>query len=267
MDDLLPTTRTSVRLPLAPAADGRTLPEVDAFIDAPAEPRGRVILFHGFGRGPAALDRLAEHLAAAGLWVMRPHLRSKPAKGGMNDRDVMTSLGFAAAACAPEAGPLAIVGHSAGGAVAMQAAGALVEAGVELKGVVLVDSNGSIPTIMDPSLRTLSSAGVPVRTVAAAPGRCNRKAQIARWLGEQDLGFVGVGLTTGMHCDAEDEKADLACRVLCGGSVDPANAAIVRALTTGWTVGWIDGTDNPDLLPGGRRLQAWVDLGVIHVIG
>jgi len=135
-----------------------------------------------------------------------------------------------------------------------------------VEGVVLLDANGNVEQIMQPALDALREAGVPVRTVAAAAGRCNKKAQIARWLGDQDLGFAGVQLTSGMHCDAEDDKADLTCRLLCGGAVDPRNAAVLRALVVGWVRGWIAGQDDADLLPGGRRLQVWQDLDVIQLI-
>jgi len=262
----LKITHSSVRLPLAPADDGRALGEITALIDTPEEPHGRVLLFHGFGRGPDALDALALAIAQAGIWVMRPHLRSRPAKGGLNDRDLMAAVGFAAAAFEPDAGPLVIVAHSAGGAVGMRAAQRLLAAGVRLEGVVLLDANGNVEQIMQPALDALREAGVPVRTVAAAAGRCNKKAQIARWLGDQDLGFAGVQLTSGMHCDAEDDKADLTCRLLCGGAVNPRNAAVLRALVVGWVRGWIAGQDDADLLPGGRRLQVWQDLDVIQLI-
>jgi len=257
--------RSTVTMPLPTASDGRPLGEVRALIDEPDEPVGRILLLHGFGRGPAALDRLAYALARDGFWVMRPHLRSRPGKRGISDLEVMSALGFAVAAWRPTAGPLVVVGHSAGGAVAMRAAAQLVEGGATVHGVVLLDSNGNIERIMEPALTTLTRAGVPVRTVAAAPGPCNRQGQIVRWLAEQDLGFAGV-LTSGTHCDAEDDKADATCRLLCGGAVNPADAAVLRALVVGWSRAWIRGTEDADLLPGGRRLQVWEDLDVIQVI-
>lgn len=266
-EDLQPVVhRSTVALPLQMASDGRPLGEVEALIDEPDEPVGRILLLHGFGRGPAALDRLADALARDGFWVMRPHLRSRPGKGGINDVEVMSALGFAVAAWRPTAGPLVVVGHSAGGAVAMRAAAQLVQGGATVHGVVLLDSNGNIERIMEPSLAVLVRAGVPVRTVAAAPGPCNRQGKIARWLAEQDLGFTGVALTSGTHCDAEDDKADATCRLLCGGAVNPADAAVLRALVVGWSRAWIRGTEDADLVPGGRRLQVWEDLDVIQVI-
>jgi pimeloyl-ACP methyl ester carboxylesterase len=261
-----PIIRSTVTLECGAAADGRQLPAVDALIDTPASPTGRVILFHGFGRGPGALDLLADALVASGLWVLRPHLKSRPIKGGMNDVDLMAAVALAAARVAPEVGPLSLVAHSAGGAVGMRGAQALIAAGIEIKGLVLLDANGSIEKIMDPALASLASAQVPVRTVAAAPGRCNRQAQIADWLAAGVDGFAGVRMRSGMHCDAEDAKADRTCRLLCGGTPDPANAAVLRVLTVGWTRGWVDGQEDVDLLPGGRRLQVWEDLDVIEVM-
>jgi hypothetical protein len=135
-----------------------------------------------------------------------------------------------------------------------------------LTGVLLIDSNGKIDELMAPALAALQHKSVPVRTIAASAGRCNRQAQIAQWLAGASAGFAGVQLTTGRHCDVEGSKADVTCRLLCGGAADPTNAAIVYRLTAGWSHAWLTRKSHPEIEPEGQRILIWQELNVLKVL-
>ena len=242
------------------------LPDVQVTIDSPSEVVGRTLLFHGFGRKPDALDELVAVLVDNNIEVVRPYLKSKARLGGMNDRDLMRAVAREFATWNADALPVVVIGHSAGGAVAMVAAAQLLQETVTLTGVLLIDSNGKIEELMAPALTALQHESIPVRTIAASAGRCNRQAQIAHWLSGASAGFAGVQLTTGRHCDVEGSKADVTCRLLCGGAADPKNAAIVHRLTAGWSHAWLTRKSHPEIEPEGQRILIWQELNVLKVL-
>ncbi len=242
------------------------LPDVQVTIDSPSEVVGHALLFHGFGRKPDALDELVAVLVDNNIEVVRPYLKSKARLGGMNDRDLMRAVAREFAAWNADALPVVVIGHSAGGAVAMVAAVQLLQETVTLTGVLLIDSNGKIEELMAPALTALQHELIPVRTIAASAGRCNRQAQIAHWLSGASAGFAGVQLTTGRHCDVEGSKADVTCRLLCGGAADPKNAAIVHRLTAGWSHAWLTRKSHPEIEPEGQRILIWQELNVLKVL-
>ena len=242
------------------------LPDVQVTIDSPSEVVGRTLLFHGFGRKPDALDELVAVLVDNNIEVVRPYLKSKARLGGMNDRDLMRAVAREFATWNADALPVVVIGHSAGGAVAMVAAVQLLQETVTLTGVLLIDSNGKIEELMAPALTALQHQSIPVRTIAASAGRCNRQAQIAHWLAGASAGFAGVQLTTGRHCDVEGSKADVTCRLLCGGAADPKNAAIVHRLTAGWSHAWLTRKSHPEIEPEGQRILIWQELNVLKVL-
>ena len=242
------------------------LPDVQVTIDSPSEVVGRALLFHGFGRKPDALDELVAVLVDNNIEVVRPYLKSKARLGGMNDRDLMRAVAREFAAWKADVLPVVVIGHSAGGAVAMVAAVQLLQETVTLTGVLLIDSNGKIEELMAPALTALQHESIPVRTIAASAGRCNRQAQIAHWLSGASAGFAGVQLTTGRHCDVEGSKADVTCRLLCGGAADPKNAAIVHRLTAGWSHAWLTRKSHPEIEPEGQRILIWQELNVLKVL-
>ena len=242
------------------------LPDVQVTIDSPSEVVGRTLLFHGFGRKPDALDELVAVLVDNNIEVVRPYLKSKARLGGMNDRDLMRAVAREFAAWNADALPVVVIGHSAGGAVAMVSAVQLLQETVTLTGVLLIDSNGKIEELMAPALTALQHESIPVRTIAASAGRCNRQAQIAHWLSGASAGFAGVQLTTGRHCDVEGSKADVTCRLLCGGAADPKNAAIVHRLTAGWSHAWLTRKSHPEIEPEGQRILIWQELNVLKVL-
>jgi len=242
------------------------LPDVQTTVDSPSDVVGRALLFHGFGRKPDALDELVSVLVDNNIEVVRPYLKSKARRGGMNDRDLMRAVAREFATWNADALPVVVIGHSAGGAVAMVAATQLLQETVTVTGVLLIDSNGKIEELMAPALAALQHESIPVRTIAASAGRCNRQAQIAHWLAGASDGFAGVQLTTGLHCDVEGSKADVTCRLLCGGAADPKNAAVVHRLTAGWSHAWLTRKSHPEIEPEGQRISIWQELNVLKVL-
>ena len=242
------------------------LPDVQTTVDSPSQVVGRALLFHGFGRKPEALDELVAVLVENNIEVVRPYLKSKARLGGLNDRDLMRAVAREFATWNADALPVVVIGHSAGGAVAMVAAEQLLQEAVTVTGVLLIDSNGKIEELMAPALIALQHESIPVRTIAASGGRCNRQAQIAHWLAGASAGFAGVQLTTGRHCDVEGSKADVTCRLLCGGAADPTNTAIVHRLTAGWSHAWLTRKSHPEIEPEGQRISIWQELNVLKVL-
>jgi len=242
------------------------LPDVQTTVDSPSDVVGRALLFHGFGRKPDALDELVSVLVDNNIEVVRPYLKSKARRGGMNDRDLMRAVAREFATWNADALPVVVIGHSAGGAVAMVAATQLLQETVTVTGVLLIDSNGKIEELMAPALAALQHESIPVRTIAASAGRCNRQAQVAHWLAGASDGFAGVQLTTGLHCDVEGSKADVTCRLLCGGAADPKNAAVVHRLTAGWSHAWLTRKSHPEIEPEGQRISIWQELNVLKVL-
>jgi len=259
-------TQSTMTLGSSAHSSDHELPDVQTTVDSPSQVVGRALLFHGFGRKPDALDELVSVLVENNIEVVRPYLKSKARHGGMNDPDLMRGVAREFAAWSADELPVVVIGHSAGGAVAMVVAEQFLQETVSLTGVLLIDSNGKIEELMAPALAALQHESIPVRTIAASAGRCNRQAKIAHWLAGASAGFAGVQLTTGRHCDVEGSKADVTCRLLCGGAADPTNAAIVHRLTSGWSHAWLTRKSHPEIEPDGQRISIWQELNVLKVL-
>ena len=259
-------TQSTMTLGSSAHSSDHELPDVQTTVDSPSQVVGRALLFHGFGRKPDALDELVSVLVENNIEVVRPYLKSKARHGGMNDPDLMRGVAREFAAWSADELPVVVIGHSAGGAVAMVVAEQFLQETVSLTGVLLIDSNGKIEELMAPALAALQHESIPVRTIAASAGRCNRQAKIAHWLAGASAGFAGVQLTTGRHCDVEGSKADVTCRLLCGGAADPTNAAIVYRLTAGWSHAWLTRKSHPEIEPDGQRISIWQELNVLKVL-
>ena len=259
-------TQSTMTLGSSAHSSDHELPDVQTTVDSPSQVVGRALLFHGFGRKPDALDELVSVLVENNIEVVRPYLKSKARHGGMNDPDLMRAVAREFAMWNADALPVVVIGHSAGGAVAMVVAEQFLQETVSLTGVLLIDSNGKIEELMAPALAALQHESIPVRTIAASASRCNRQAKIAHWLAGASAGFAGVQLTTGRHCDVEGSKADVTCRLLCGGAADPTNAAIVYRLTAGWSHAWLTRKSHPEIEPDGRRISIWQELNVLKIL-
>jgi pimeloyl-ACP methyl ester carboxylesterase len=255
------TLTLPVMLPQGPGA-------VDVVLDddpAIGDQAPRVLLMHGFARGPRVLDELVDELVAAGVRVVRPHIRSFKRKAGMTDPGFIAAAAEAALTVLRGSGPLVVMGHSAGGAGAAHAAGHLIAQGVVVAGVVLVDPNEGMSPMLIPALPAIVAKDArALRLAVAEPGRCNRQGLTPRLVADEVPGFVGLRMVGGTHCEIEGAAADLVCRGLCGGASDPQRSARLRALITGWVLGLSAGDARG--LPGDALYDDLVSQGYARVL-
>lgn len=231
-------SRTEVSVPVMLAHGPAAL---DVVLDVPADATPlapRVLLMHGFARGPRVLDELVDDLVAAGCRVARPHIRSFKRRGGMTDPEFLAAAAESAIGVLEGQGPVIVMGHSAGGAGAAHAAAHLLACGVAVRGVVLVDPNESLTPMLVPALDVLAALDrQALRLAVAEPGRCNRQGLGPRMIAEHGASFVGVRMVKGTHCEIEGAAADIVCRRVCGGASDPVRSARLRGLLTAWVSG------------------------------
>jgi dienelactone hydrolase len=200
----------------------------------PGPPWPAVVLDHGFARSKERHASTSRFLAERGVVVLVANLVSL--LGGesaqlANVADTRDHIAWLKARSVTRGDPLfglvdpervALAGHSAGGAVAFEAAeGAAGAAGV--KAVVLLDAV--------PWRRTSAAArrmtATRILSLRSEPSACNAQGSVRKLLG--DLGFESddVRIVGGTHCDAED-PTDGFCRLFCGGTSDEARAAYRR---------------------------------------
>ncbi len=258
-------TRSTLTLPvMLPQGPGA----VDVVLDDDpnlGDQAPRVLLMHGFARGPRVLDELVADLVAAGARVVRPHIRSFKRKSGMTDPGFIAAAAEASLTVLRGTGPLVLIGHSAGGASAAHAAGHLIAQGVAIEGVVLVDPNEGMSPMLVPALPAIVAKDVrALRLAAAEPGRCNRQGLTPRLVAEEVPGFVGLRMVGGTHCEIEGTAADVVCRRLCGGASDPQRSARLRALITAWVLGLAAGDGRG--LPGDALYDDLIDQGYARVL-
>ncbi len=234
---------------------------------------GRVWLQHGFARTRHRMADLAASLGAAGFVVLTTGLRSfdryaRTVQRLADNRAFLAELAVALRTAAPpvptSAGdPFLVVGHSAGAEAAAFVAARLARR-APVAGAVLLDPVRSLRGHNLPvALRTLASANVPVRLVAAPPSICNAHGSGVACARTILPGFLGVEVRQGSHADAEGRSSDRLAQLVCG-PIRPDNAAAVRSLTRHWLTamahGRPPGPDEPpvpDLAPHVRLL--WGD--------
>ena len=187
----------------------------------PAPPWPAVVLNHGFARDKKFHARNARYLAERGVVVLTPNLVSL--LGGAraqlaciaDTRDHVAWLKARAQTpgdrlyglVAPER--IALAGHSAGGAVAFEAAEG--ESGV--RAVVLLDAvpwDRTIETGQKMTVRRLAS-------LRSEPSGCNMKGNVRNLLAHLGFESDDVRLARGTHCDPEN-PTDIFCRVFCEGT-------------------------------------------------
>lgn len=257
--------RTTVSVPvMLPRGTSSVDVVVDDIPDL-ASSAPRVLLMHGFARGPGVLDELVDDLTAAGCRVVRPRIKSFARGGGMTDPAFIAAAAESALAVLPGSGPLVVVGHSAGGAGAAHAAGHLATREVAVSGLVMIDPNEAMTPMLLPALPSIINDDERVvRVVAAEPGRCNRQGLTPRLVARQVPGSVVLRMVGGTHCEIEGSAADLVCRGLCGGASDPVRAARLRALVTAWVLGLAAGDERG--LPGDAAYDELINAGHARVV-
>lgn len=154
-----------------------------------AQGRGWAWLQHGFLRSGASLDGLAGFLAAQGYAVVRPDIPSLRPTRSMHEArwltEVALTVGRAVDAGVPQArgihaaGPWAMLGHSAGGAVVVHSAACFQASGRPVASVILLDPVDTVGHLLARAL-----PGAPLgRVHACRPSRCNRHGDTVRALG------------------------------------------------------------------------------------
>lgn len=158
------------------------------------EPRGWAWVQHGFMRHAADLAGLAGLLAGAGFGVVRPDIATLRPVRSLHDARWLTEgaltvaraveMGIPQARGIEAAGPWAVLGHSAGAAVAVHVAGCF-EAGPGLEPVaslVLLDPVDTVGGILGSALPGVRRPGI---VHACRPSRCNRQGATVRALDRQ----------------------------------------------------------------------------------
>ena len=150
---------------------------------------------HGFARGGRHLAGLAGALGSAGVSVVCPDIASLTPRRSMHDPAFLTAAALTIAravdAGIPQARGVEVgsggwvgVGHSAGAAVIVHAAGVLAarpgEPGAP-RGLVLIDPVDTVGGLLQAALPGLP-ADLPITVLACPPSRCNRGGETVAWL-------------------------------------------------------------------------------------
>ena len=197
----------------------------------PAPPWPAVVLDHGFARSKGRHSATARFLAERGVVVLVANLvsllggESAQVANVANTRDHVAWLKARSATRGdalfelvdPER--IALAGHSAGGAVAFEAA----TGETDVRAVVLLDAV--------PWPRTIEAArGMAVArllSLRSEPSACNGHGSVRKLLASLRFESDDVRIVGGTHCDAED-PTDGFCRLFCRGTSDAARAAYQR---------------------------------------
>jgi len=188
----------------------------------PAPPWPAVVLNHGFSRTKRYHSRTARYLARRGIVVLVPNQvsllggASAQARNVANTRDHVEWL-FARAGDRRDTlfglvDPLrtGLAGHSAGGAIAFEAA---VAPGPELQAVLLLDAVPWLGT-----LGVADRVDVPsFASLRSEPSPCNAAGSVLSLLSRLAFATEDVKLVDATHCDPEGPTGAL-CPVVCGGT-------------------------------------------------
>lgn len=183
-----------------------------------------VIALHGFTRGPQHLSALADACSSRGWSCIRPQVAPRWLSVQMNSRRHLD--GLAAELARASAGqPVVIAGHSAGAAAGSWIAMRLLEAGIDLRGLVYIDGNDSPNHLLEKAWPSLEA--VPIRAVLAPPSPCNRQGRLAVYLDVHRPGSYVVIPGSG-HGDIEIHESAVYRRA-CGDDSSPQTKASVLA--------------------------------------
>ncbi len=200
----------------------------------PIPPWPAVVLNHGFARSKKFHAGTARHLAERGFVVLTPDLVNllrgeRAQKAAIADtRDHVTWLKMRAENARDrlhglvDPARIALAGHSAGGAVAFEAA----EGESGIRAVVLLDAvpwRRTLDTAREMKVEALAS-------LRSEPSGCNGDGSVSLLLPRLSFPTSDVRIVGGTHCDPED-PTDRLCRLLCGGTSAEARQ-LYRSLLT-----------------------------------
>ncbi len=171
-----------------------------------------VLALHGFTRGPQHLAAFSDACQRRGWNCLRPAVAPRWMPVLMNSRRHLDHLADRLAHSGRLAGPVVIVGHSAGAASGTWMTPRLVSAGVDVRGLVYVDGNDSPNHLIEKAWRGVSN--IPIRAVMAPPSPCNRDGQLTGYLQLHRPGSVKVVAGSG-HGDIEMSESAM-YRRMCG---------------------------------------------------
>jgi pimeloyl-ACP methyl ester carboxylesterase len=124
-----------------------------------------------------------------------------------------------------DGGRIGLAGHSAGGAVSLEAAAALTESGRPLEALLLLDAV--------PWSRTARVASdllpLDFASLRSEPSSCNAFASVVPLLPELRFPNEDVRILGATHCDPEN-PTDVLCRVACGGGSGDAQGLYQRLM-------------------------------------
>jgi pimeloyl-ACP methyl ester carboxylesterase len=184
----------------------------------------KVLALHGFTRGPQHLAAFGEACERRGWVCVRPSVAPRLLSVLMNDRRHLDRVAQRLVKSGRLVGPVVIVGHSAGAAAGTWMAPRLIDAGVEVRGLVYVDGNDSPNHLIMHAWHAVAS--LPIRAVMAPPNPCNRNGKLANFLNAQRPGSVEVISGAG-HGDIEMSGAAIYRRA-CGDSSGPTQWKAVQ---------------------------------------
>lgn len=159
-----------------------------------------VLALHAFTRGPQHLTAFSEACNQRGWTCIRPALAPRWFPVLMNDRRHLDRVADRLVRAGSLAGPVVIVGHSAGAAAGSWITPTLIEAGVKVAGLVFVDGNDSPNHLIERAWSDLVT--VPIRAVMAPPNPCNRHGRLTTFLDARRPGSAVVIPDAG-HGDIE----------------------------------------------------------------
>ena len=156
---------------------------------------------------------------------MRPSLSAWDWNHGINNSGYLTQVAARLRGGLP-AGPVVIVGHSAGAAAGAWIAAALLEAGTNVRRVVMVDGVESPAGLIRRAWPRLGR--VDVVDVCGEPSRCNRDGALVGWLQAQDRPVTIVPIAGAGHGDIEGGSSAI-YRWACGDTSSEETRAEVLA--------------------------------------
>lgn len=286
-DPTYPVKRTEVDLAIP--CNGTTTVKADWLIPQDVTPTGLIWLQHGFARSKGNVVDVAQTVAARGWIVVSPSLsgfgscaiNTTAVQGGIASLIAgSTGAGSAleasydAARAKVGVGPanlpanVALVGHSAGGALATVVGGTLASNASatvrdRLKGIVLLDPVENADGGMAGALPKLT--GKKVLTISGPDSSCNANSSGTKALLPTRTGFAGVRLPSGCHCDAEAGSTDGTCTIVCG-SPKAANVSALKELAADWVSDMLAGKTTADSYPGGAYYDKTRTAGTIQTL-
>lgn len=222
------------------AASGQSL-AYDLFIPAPRRnpppPYPAVILTHGFARAKEQHRNNAQYLAERGMVVLVPNLSSLlggEADQVRNVQDTADHVSWLLSRARTPGDPIeglvdasriGLAGHSAGGAVTLEAAVALQAGAGAVAAVCLLDAV--------PWERTLAKARelapLAFSSLRSEPSSCNASGSVVALLENIPFPVDDFRIVGATHCDPEN-PTDALCRLFCGGSSEARRAHYQRLL-------------------------------------